>query len=212
MFVPKGCVLLTAAVDRLAEARRTAAQANDDGKNAARVGLRAEFHSGSMLATIVHPKTGETHTIFPERWALEEALTWLEQGKCLLTSGLVCPRLGISFNNDPTVNIFVSEHDLQRLIAQQATKQEYSDQRSETQPASPVQTITRHRLAEARIEPEFRRWREQHPSGYIPTESEDAGHMKQFGVGRDKVRELREKYPRRPRGLKKSDKPPNIRG
>ena len=31
MFVPKGCVLLTAAVDRLAEARRTAGQTNDDG-------------------------------------------------------------------------------------------------------------------------------------------------------------------------------------
>jgi hypothetical protein len=106
------------------------------------------------------------------------------------------------------------EHDLQRPMAQQATKQEYSDQRSEIQPAPPVQTIhvTPHRLAEAKIEPEFRRWREQHPSGYIPTESEDTAHMKQFGVGRDKVRELRKKYPGRLRGQKKSDKPPNIRG
>ena len=193
MFIPNGYVLLTAAVDRLAEARRTAGQTIDDGQNAARAELRAELHSGSMLATVVHPGSGETYTIFPERWALEVALAWLEQGECLLTSGLVYPRLGISFNKDPTVSIFMSEHDLQRLVAQQTAKQEYSDQ------SPPV------RLAEAKIEPEFRRWREQHPSGYIPTESEDAAHMKQLGVGRDKVRELREKYPRRRRGQKKSD-------
>jgi hypothetical protein len=124
MFVPKGWVLLTVAVDRLAEARRTAGQTNDDGRNAARAELRGELYRGSMLATIVHPGSGETHTIFPERWALEKALTWLEQGECLLTSGLVYPRLGISFNNDPTVPIFVSEHDLQRLMAKQEVKQE----------------------------------------------------------------------------------------
>ena len=55
LFVPKGCVLLTAAVDRLAEARRTAGQANDDGKHAAQVELRGEFHSGSMLTTVISP-------------------------------------------------------------------------------------------------------------------------------------------------------------
>ena len=89
MFVPKGCVLLTEGVDRLAEARRTAGQINDEGRNAARAELRSELHSGAMLATVIHPGSGQTHTIFPERWALEEALTWLEQGECLLISGLV---------------------------------------------------------------------------------------------------------------------------
>jgi hypothetical protein len=123
MFVPKGWVLLTVAVDRLAEARRTTGQTNDDERNAARVELRGEFHSGSMLATVVHPETGKTHTIFPERWALEKAPTWFEQGECLLTSGLVYPRLGILFSNDPIVPIFVSEHDLQRLMAKQEVKQ-----------------------------------------------------------------------------------------
>jgi hypothetical protein len=60
------------------------------------------------------------------------------------------------------------------------------------------------RLAEAKIEPEFRRWREQQPDGYIPTEAEDIAHMKQLGVGRDTVRELRKKFPTRERGQKKS--------
>ena len=41
-----------------------------------------------------------------------------------MTSGLVYPPLGISFNEDPTVSIFMSEQDLQRLKANWATKQE----------------------------------------------------------------------------------------
>ena len=97
------------------------------------------------------------------------------------------------FQGEERAYIFVPEHDLQRLMAKQEVKQ-----------------VTR--LAEAKIEPEFRRWREKHPNGYIPTESEDIAHMKQFGVDRDTVRKLRKKYPKRPRGQKKSDKPPNIRG
>ena len=63
MFVPKGYVPLTAAVDRLAEARRTAGQTNDDGKNAARAELRDELHSGSMLTTVICPSSGETYKI-----------------------------------------------------------------------------------------------------------------------------------------------------
>ena len=66
MFEPKGCVSLTAAVDRLAEARRTAGQANDDGKNAAQVELRAELYSGSMLAMVVSPNSGDTFAIRPQ--------------------------------------------------------------------------------------------------------------------------------------------------
>jgi hypothetical protein len=60
------------------------------------------------------------------------------------------------------------------------------------------------RLAEAKIEPEFKRWREQQPEGYLPTAAEDIAHMKQLGVGRDTVRELRKKFPTRERGQKKS--------
>jgi hypothetical protein len=60
------------------------------------------------------------------------------------------------------------------------------------------------RLAEAKIKPAFRHWREQQPEGYIPTEDEDIAHMKQLGVGRDKVRQLRKGFPTRGRGEKKS--------
>ena len=124
MFVPKGNLLLTAAIDQLAEVRRPAGQTNDDGKNAARTELRAEFHSGSMLTTVIDPGSGKTYTIFPDRWALEKALTWLERGECPLTEGLVYPRLGIQFRKEPTVEIFVSEHELLRLMAKEEVKQE----------------------------------------------------------------------------------------
>ncbi|WP_018459729.1 hypothetical protein [Bradyrhizobium sp. WSM4349] len=69
-------------------------------------------------------------------------------------------------------------------------------------PAEPASAP--RRLAEAKIEPAFRQWREQQPEGYIPTEEQDVAHMQGLGVGRDKVRELRKKFPRRRRGEKRS--------
>jgi hypothetical protein len=60
------------------------------------------------------------------------------------------------------------------------------------------------RLAEAKIEPEFDRWRKQQAEGYIPTAAEDIAHMKKLGVGRDTVRQLRKKFRTRKRGEKKS--------
>jgi hypothetical protein len=45
----------------------------------------------------------------------------------------------------------------------------------------------------------FREWRGQRGTD-IPTEREDIAHMKQFGVGRDAVRDLRETVPKLPRG------------
>ena len=41
-----------------------------------------------------------------------------------MTEGLVYPRLGIQFRKEPTVKIFVSEHELQRLMAKEEVKQE----------------------------------------------------------------------------------------
>ena len=143
MFVPKGCVLLTEAVDRLAKARWTAGQINDEGRNAARAELRAELHNGSMLARVVSLYSGNTFAIRPQHWAREIALTWLEQGECLLTEDFVYPwplsltpsaqSVGSpesippeppSLRRGERATIFVSEHDCQRLMAQQATKQE----------------------------------------------------------------------------------------
>ena len=132
MFIPPGCVLLTAAADRLAEARRTAGQTSDDGQNAARAELRAEFYNGSISAMVISPSSGDAFVILQQHWALEKALTWLEQGECLLDGDFVYPykpelagpgrwpRMG----KGERATIFVSEHDLQRLTAKQEVKQE----------------------------------------------------------------------------------------
>ena len=148
MFVPKGYLLLTTAVNQLAGARRLAGQTNDDGQNAARAELRAELHSGSMLATVVSPSSGDTFAIRPQHWGRETALTLLELGECLLTEDFVdpiAPELAgpgrwPELRRGERATIFVSEHDCQRLMAQQTAKQEYSDR------GPPV------RLAEAKIE------------------------------------------------------------
>jgi hypothetical protein len=116
MFVPKGYLPLTTAVEQLAEARRAAGQSNDDGKNAARAELRVEAHSGSMSMMVVSPSSGKTYTIRPHHWARETALTWLEQGECLLTEDLVDPPLG-RFYRKEHARIFVNLDDLQCLMA-----------------------------------------------------------------------------------------------
>jgi hypothetical protein len=149
LIVPKGYLLLTTAVDQLAGARRLAGLTNDDAQNAARADLAAELHSGSILTKVISPSSGHTFAILSEHWALEIALTWLEQGECLLTEDFVDPwplsmapsaqSVGSPENIPPELAgpgrwpslrrgerapIFVSEHDCQRLMAQQATKQE----------------------------------------------------------------------------------------
>ena len=68
MFVPKGYLPLTTAVDQLAAARRPAGQTNDDdGKYAARAELRAELHSGSISTAVVSPSSGKTFEMSVDR-------------------------------------------------------------------------------------------------------------------------------------------------
>jgi hypothetical protein len=76
---------------------------------------------------------GDAFVILQQHWALDEkALPWLEQGECLLDGDTVYPykpelagpgrwpRMG----GGERATIFVSEHDLQRLMAKQEVKQE----------------------------------------------------------------------------------------
>jgi hypothetical protein len=182
MFVPKGYLPLTTAVDQLAEARRPAGQTNDDdGKNAARAELRAELHSGSISTAVVSPSSGKTFEIRRHHWASEKALTSLEQGECLLTEDLVDPPLGMLHGKE-RVNIFVSQHDFQRLVAKQAPKQESVPHHNHLPPPKPV--------SEADATKKFDEWRESRGDD-IPSEKEDIDHMKPLGVSRDRVRKLR---------------------
>ena len=84
-----------------------------------------------MLAMVVSPSSGDTFAIRPQHWAREIALTWLEQGECLLNEDFVYPlplflalRAGFRAGRGERATIFVSEHDFQRLMAKQEVKQE----------------------------------------------------------------------------------------
>jgi hypothetical protein len=114
MFVPKGYLPVTTAVGQLAAL--VAGQSNDDAQNVARAELRAELHSGSLPNLVLSPSSGKSYKIRLHRWAGEEALTWLEQGECLLAEGLVDPPLGM-LSGEEYAPIFVGEHDFQRLLA-----------------------------------------------------------------------------------------------
>ena len=82
--------------------------------------------------------------MFQDAWARDEALIWLEQGKCLLTEGpWFYPRLSGLFRNVPTVPILVGEHDLQRLMAKQAAKQKCSRPMVQTRSSTYVNKATR---------------------------------------------------------------------
>jgi hypothetical protein len=183
VFVPKGCLPLTTAVDQLAEARRPAGQTNDDGKNAARVELRVELHSGSMSTMVVSPSSGKTFAIRPHHWGRDIALTWLEQGECLLTEGLVDPPWSW-LGGDERAKIFVSQDEFQRLVAKQEGKQ---DPVPHPNPLSP-----RKRVSEADAIRKFDEWRRSCGDD-IPSVKEDIAHMKLHGVSRRRVRELRER-------------------
>jgi len=196
MFVPKGYLPLTTAVDQLAEARRPAGQTNDDGKTAARAELRAELHSGSISTAVVSPNSGKTFEIRKHHWASEKALTSLEQGECLLTDDLVNPSLGMLYPKE-RVMIFVNQHDFQRLVrAKQEVKQEAVPPHDPLPPRKPV--------SEADAIREFEAWRESCGDN-IPSAKEDIAHMKLHGVSRGRVRKLRQQpgVKRRPTGKRR---------
>jgi hypothetical protein len=220
MFVPKGYLPLTAAVDQLAAARR-ADETSGEARDVAKAELRAELHSGSISAIVVSRHSGDTFAIRSQHWARDQALTWLESGECLLAADFVDPLpssmaasaqlLGSSnsvlsesvvpaswpsLRIGERATIFVGHEEFQRVLA---GKQELSA-RGETPTAAPAQVGLKRHIAEAKIEPVFERWRKQQVAGSIPTEDDDFAHMRQFGVSREIVRELRKKHARKPRG------------
>jgi hypothetical protein len=186
-FIPKGCLPLKSAIKRLAEARQTSVRS-------ARAEIWPELHSGSMRAGIIRPDTGGAAPIIPDRWALDDARSWLEQGECILTDSTNIANFTLPMFSGPhRATIFVFESDLDRLIK---TKPKGEDARER-----PV-------ISEVEADRLFRNWRKS-CGDYIPTPVEDYIHMKQFGVSRERVRQLRKGkgIAIRPRGRSRQSKP-----
>jgi hypothetical protein len=100
-----------------------------------------------------------------------------------LKEGLVDPPLDMLYGEE-LVKIFVSQHDFQRLLAKHEVKDE------PVPPHDPVPPPKRMSEADARRK--FDEWRESRGDN-IPSGKEDVAHMKQHGVSRDRVRELRKR-------------------
>ncbi|MBI5320803.1 hypothetical protein [Bradyrhizobium sp.] len=95
-------------------------------------------------------------------------------------------------------NVSVSAKDALDLwppISGSSRTESEAPKKQEGKPRSP-------RTPQSQIEPIFQTWRAEQRDGYLPTYNEDVAHMKQFGVGRDRVRDLRKKYDVRKRGEK----------
>ena len=180
-FVPEGCVPLKSAVEQLAEARQTSIQS-------AQVDGRAKLHSGLMRAVVLRSDTGELLEILPRCWATETALRWFETGTCLLPDEngkvrITAARFDMFYPSE-SAPIFILEVDLKRLIGSETARK-----------------VRRRVVSDAdarRLFEEFRKCR----GDDIPSLKEDVSHMRQFGVSRERVRELRKSdgVVKRPRG------------
>jgi hypothetical protein len=165
-FVPEGCLPLKTAIERLAKARQTPIQS-------AQAEIRAKAHSRFIVAYVINPGTGELAPISSDRWALDDARSWLEQGECILTDSRYIANFNPRFSGPHRATIFVFEKDLQRLIRMKPN------------------AVTRPHTSRAEAEREFKNWRKD-CGDHIPSLKEDCNHMKQFGVSRRRVIELRE--------------------
>ncbi|OSI70477.1 hypothetical protein [Bradyrhizobium canariense] len=163
-----------------------------------------QLAEAGFLITAIREKAGGDPTPIPRSWWNSERIRD-RFDYCHLRPD---DRYGIGIGSDPYQWIFVTRESLMSCAPGGLTEGEQGPTPIAATPAAaplseePVKTP--RRLAEAKIEPAFRHWREQQPEGYIPTEDEDIAHMKQLGVGRDKVRALRKNFPTRGRGEKKS--------
>ena len=121
--------------------------------------------------------TGRMFDIIPDAWGTETALNWLEAGTCLLPNEKGKVRITTErfdmFYGPEKATIFILESDQQRLIGP-ASKRE----------------ARRPVISDAEARRRFEEWRKVRGDD-VPSLKEDENHMKEFGVSRDRVRELR---------------------
>lgn len=147
--------------------------------------------------------TGELTDAPQQWWAGEKANDWLEHnGSVFLPDGGVKtvpngPHFDglpdcVNFEEVPTGqwgDFLIERESWNKFVVSGVTRS--AD--------SPSVAGTARRYSETAVQAKFREWRDQRGDD-IPTITEDVEHMKQFGVGRNKVRDLRKNALRLPRG------------
>jgi hypothetical protein len=185
-FVPEGCLPLKSAIRRFAQARQVSLRS-------ARTEIRAKLHNESISAYALERNTGRMLPIISDSWATDHALRWLKSGTCLLPNEdgkvrITTERFDMFYRAE-NAPIFVLDNDLQRLIG----------------PAS-AREKRRRPISDAESRRRFDEWRTS-CGDYIPSLTEDYDHMKQFGVSRKRVIDLRNGVGvmKRPRGRPRSE-------
>jgi hypothetical protein len=140
--------------------------------------LREALHAGDFVAEFVDER-GKFDFIKSEGWGGEAGLEILCCGIAWLDHGPLTVSRLVLFKTE-TIEAF-------------AEKPISADLRS---PAPPP------RVRQADVQKRFNEWRSSRGLS-IPSEVEDYSHMRQFGVSRERVRDLRQNAPRRGRGRPK---------
>jgi hypothetical protein len=148
--------------------------------------LRESLHAGDILGRYLD-ENGKWHDIPAERWGADDGLdslltgfVWLDEGKYEVS------RL-----------VLLAVRDLEALCGTSGTNRKGSNR------------LAQRTISDAKAEQVFKAWRAQRGQD-IPTEAEDCGYMKRFGVSRARVRLLRTKVENRTRGKRKNP-PTNAR-
>ena len=210
-FVQKGFLTIPEATLRLADPSQS-------DREVALKEAREQLHQGlcgGSVKYVIQMQTGEHQVPPPDIWRSSNSLNWIVDGEVFVPDGTVLrmpfgpyvPGLPddvnfIDVDGGTYASFLIVEDSLERFRGGVARAEEIERLGSTLgDTKSNSRAIFRNE-----IEEKFRAWRNNFKSGQPPTYDQDVEHMKQFGVSRDWVRELRKRFPRRPRGRSKGDK------
>lgn len=153
-----------------------------------------QLAEAGALVTAVREKAGGAMTILNrDFWNSEHILNRFDCYQMTMRAPF-----GLGSTGDDYQWIFVGRESLANCCEKIA-----KERKAEQPTGTSGQSRPPRRIAKSQIEREFQAWRSNQQKGYVPTEAEDTAFMKSLGVGRDTVRELRKRFPRRQRGEKK---------
>ena len=211
VFVQKGFLTIPEATLRLADPSQS-------DREVALKEAREQLHQGlcgGSVEFVIQMQTGEHQVRPPDIWRSSNSLNWIVDGEVFVPDGTALrmpfgpyvPGLPDDVNfvemDGGTHAIFLIVEDSLERFRGRVARAEKIERLGSTlgETKSNSRAIFRDETEE-----KFRAWRKNCKSGQPPTHDQDVEHMKQFGVSRDRVRELRKKFPRRPRGRSKGDK------
>lgn len=151
--------------------------------------LRSALHAGDLTAKICD-EGGHFDFIQKEGWGGDEGFDILLRGVVTLKGGL-------------TRLILLSRGEVEELARLLKAEAKRHDLRSKESRPDPVGQAPKR--PSRPVEDIFREWRaDEAMKGRLPTRDEDVAYMKTHGIGRERVRELRKKFPTLPRGTRAS--------